>query len=362
MIKVIVDSNYFISDYTLSSNAFKIFSSNCTRLGLELAIPKVVILEVAAHFCSYTASIKSEISTNLKKLQTSTPNLSDDEAMVADRQIQQLGNVNYERWLIGEITKLGGSILPIPIISHEKIVRRDLSLRKPFGGKNCGYRDYLIWESVVKVLQDGSKVAFITQNCHDFFRDNRIHEDLLEDLKEREIRPSYLTTFNSLRSFSTDFIEPKLKILGNIKEKIESGKFHDLNLDKWISFAIPQLVDPDDFKKEITNIPRSLGFSTLVVNEVRSKALESILEVSPAEILIVFHAVVIVELEISARLNEIQKCEEAIQLFQDIRSSNFEFQSLFIEYEIRFKGKIVYNTKTKRVVTSEITDYKLNNR
>ena len=59
----------------------------------------------------------------------------------------------------------------MPQVSHADLVERDLSSRKPFSPTGKGYRDALIWESVVELctdLTDADTLIFVTDNKSDF--------------------------------------------------------------------------------------------------------------------------------------------------------------------------------------------------
>jgi hypothetical protein len=68
----------------------------------------------------------------------------------------------------------------IPRVSHEEVVKRDLLRRKPFGESGKGYRDTLIWETVLAELRrEQSQMALVSHNIKDFAGPDRmLHADL----------------------------------------------------------------------------------------------------------------------------------------------------------------------------------------
>ncbi len=84
------------------------------------------------------------------------------------------------------LVELGIQILPLPATSHEILVDRDLGKRKPFK-QGSGYRDALIWHSIIDSLDSSvHKLVLVTQNTDDFSNPklkNQLHDDLLTDLK-----------------------------------------------------------------------------------------------------------------------------------------------------------------------------------
>jgi hypothetical protein len=81
------------------------------------------------------------------------------------------------------------TVLPLPDVSHESLLARDLSGRKPFRASGKGYRDALIWESLLEHLRAISspmEMVFVT-NDNDFgghAKDGSILDsDLLDEIQ-----------------------------------------------------------------------------------------------------------------------------------------------------------------------------------
>lgn len=57
---------------------------------------------------------------------------------------------------------LGFDVLTWPIVSHKSLVARATYRKPPFNEKGSGYRDSLVWESVLELVAKGSHVALVT--------------------------------------------------------------------------------------------------------------------------------------------------------------------------------------------------------
>ena len=78
----------------------------------------------------------------------------------------------------------GVRILPIPDIGHGDLVARDLARTKPFDAGR-GYRDALIWETVLALAaEEPVPVVFVTANRQDF-GDGQLHPHLSQDVATR---------------------------------------------------------------------------------------------------------------------------------------------------------------------------------
>lgn len=94
-----------------------------------------------------------------------------------------------------------------PKIPHKKIVERALQRKKPFKSDgSSGYRDYLVWETCLNLAEiyANEDVHFISSNTRDFSDSNereKLHSDLLDDLKERKISADRFHYWTSLKNF-----------------------------------------------------------------------------------------------------------------------------------------------------------------
>jgi len=131
-------------------------------------------------------------------------------------------------------------VLPYPQVSHETVTRRALARRKPFTGTKrgtVGYRDSLIWESVVGLAEKGDEepIAFVTSNTADFSLDRagrELHRDLAVDLKWRDIPPSLINLYPDLKTFVEEKVKPDLNLEPQIRAKMEGGEYFDVR--RWL--------------------------------------------------------------------------------------------------------------------------------
>jgi hypothetical protein len=81
----------------------------------------------------------------------------------------------------------GWAVLPYPAVPHRQVVARALARRRPFDPRGRGgYRDTLIWESVLELARQGgvAHVVLVTRNHKDFAAGDGSgwHADLRADL------------------------------------------------------------------------------------------------------------------------------------------------------------------------------------
>lgn len=136
--------------------------------------------------------------------------------------------------------------LPMPQVSHDAVVTRELLRRKPFSPKGTGYRDYLIWLSLLEYAKaNPDPIHFITGNTKDFAEGGELHPDLVADLKAiRADRRIHLHT--SIRAFVGKSILPTLAHDDRILREIERGSLRDFDLREWFVANQDEMIYPDD--------------------------------------------------------------------------------------------------------------------
>jgi hypothetical protein len=108
----------------------------------------------------------------------------------------------------------GVALEPTPHIDVTKIVERDLARRRPFQEithnqktKSLGFRDVVIWETVLSALDSArgnEKVLFVSSDKGFLSDDSKsLHPDLLRDLDERGIDRSRLVSIKNVLHATT---------------------------------------------------------------------------------------------------------------------------------------------------------------
>ena len=82
----------------------------------------------------------------------------------------------------------GGKILPIPDTPHARLIDKATARRRPFDAKGDGYRDALVWDSLLELLELGPDPAVLISNDHAAFSAKKeqpqLASDLVDELRE----------------------------------------------------------------------------------------------------------------------------------------------------------------------------------
>jgi hypothetical protein len=110
---------------------------------------------------------------------------------------QMLGELDRYRAHLSSLPNT--EFLATPSIPHSELVKRALRRRKPFSERGTGYRDSLIWITVLALLRRSEEtVAFVTANSADFAAGKALHPHLLEDVCAQGTASTQLLFFESL--------------------------------------------------------------------------------------------------------------------------------------------------------------------
>lgn len=183
-VKLILDANTLSSDHYLNGPSFTVIANEIAEGDLEVIIPEVAVIETVGNF---RRSI-SDAHRALEKFAGKWNRLLPDAAKLdeLDTYLNDLAAA-YEETLRDKLTMLGARTQPIPEVDHALLVQRATERRRPCDNNGNGYRDTLIWETIVVVAREGDDVVFVT-NDTDFTleRDDEreLHPDLMADLEE----------------------------------------------------------------------------------------------------------------------------------------------------------------------------------
>lgn len=176
--------------HALTSRGWGELLIRCRRGDVKIVVPDVVIREAARHFGPAVHTQLAPSSRLVRMLNVlGVTDLPDLDAIT-----EAIGEPAefYAAHLRRRLESHGAVVAPVPEVSQEQILARDLAGRKPFrsGGKGQsgkGYRDTLIWETILELVRDLPEdeiIYFVTTNTDDFGKgkDGGLADDLEEDL------------------------------------------------------------------------------------------------------------------------------------------------------------------------------------
>ncbi len=244
-------------------------------------MPRIVLDEAVNRFREELSKTQQTISAKerLLRIEPSTQSAIDIEGEVL-RYKERLEHLILENF--------SGLLLPYPNISHQALVQRDLSRQKPFSESGRGYRDTLIWMTILSYLESESdEIAFITSNSKDFWsKDSKgLHTHLANELEIKGIINDRFRVYANTQSFNNSVVKSKLLLLSETVAQLQQSTFKDLDLATLLRERQAELQEHLGSSKPRAFIRRHTGMSGYDVEDPQLLEMEGPREIEVQEVL-----------------------------------------------------------------------------
>ena len=294
---VLVDSCVFCSDIQGTGTSSAVFVEGIERLNFTLLVPDIVRDEVINKYSQILAATLSKYKSCVSELCRHVgfwPKIEFPEIDVT--AIEQ----RYTKQFPYSIEAPHMRPLPYPETAHKDIAVRAIAKKKPFKETGAGYRDALICETIKHFLLSNPSVtiSFITMNHHDFLKDGRLHQDIVEDFASSGIADTRIAIFQNLGEFNTTHLLPKLHVLNELLEDFKSGQEKRFNVRKWILSDLTTLLRDDDWVDIITGVDFVHSYVSKC-DEPLTLAYDDVRQLPSGDILLSFSAALHIEVSVS---------------------------------------------------------------
>ena len=245
--RVVIDTSAIIeSSLTLESPDFIALFSSMEQLNIELLVPQVVIDELVNKYEERLEAAEHKATESISTINKlvdwpiDSPFTGSLFALTESSRFRNRIEIMFRRHHV--------RILPYPSITHEETASRSMRRKKPFADNGSGYRDYLIWRSVMEELQSqphADPLIFVTKNTNDFLHKSGngawdLHRDLRWDLDLAGIPVENVIAFDTLRSLKQAIIDPRLTSMSLLEAQVMTGEFLADQFSEGIKPAIVQ--------------------------------------------------------------------------------------------------------------------------
>lgn len=250
---IIIDTNVIHLDFKLNKARIVTLCNTSTILGHEIFIPEVVIDEIVKQYDEKAEEYINSFNKALKKLSELST------SPITQTPIDAKGFIsNYRNELNNRIKQLGIGIIPYPNTGHKIMVARELGKKKPFKDSTKGYRDALIWDSVMEHTQKYSSncgIIFLTANSKDFADKDKkgLHTDLIADCISNGIPPTSIRLVTDIQNFiDNEIILRSTELKEKFNQLQQDGGLGDIDFIQLIQDYISKdmldnLISSNDF-------------------------------------------------------------------------------------------------------------------
>jgi len=254
---IFLDTNVFYNDWFLKNPNFRylfhfISNEDCTLLMSELVCKEAENIR-AREFLQ----VKNELVKQWNQVRKLTDIQTDFDSTRLD--------IKYNLRDIVADKCANVAFFSYESVPHELLVQKAIKGEKPFTDGEKGYRDALIWLSLLTYMKESDvkdDVAFITNNKSDFFvtgaGGTQLHPQLQADLLAFGITVNVLP-FESLFKFVQAVIDKSTHAIDKEKTKYDAEEFLEYEAAKYLRSS-----PSSEFKSALI----AAGLSSTIVHEI----------------------------------------------------------------------------------------------
>jgi hypothetical protein len=264
--KVILDSSVFVRDLQMNTPSFRTFLSQAANVGHQFMMLEIVQDELLNKYKEMLYEHKRKIDGGIRDLRVQTGR--DLAIYLTDDDIVQMVD-EYADHLHQQLKESKVIMVQYPSVSHQKVVQRALQRRRPFDSEGQrGYRDTLIWESILELItKEPAEVAFISQNPRDFAeKTNVLHSVLSEEITALNNNNIAVTYYPDLDSFVSQEITPRLQGLEDIATELVGDGFKGFDLHTFTTNQLYKYIETEEIDPTDIDLPDS--FETLQIGAI----------------------------------------------------------------------------------------------
>jgi predicted nucleic acid-binding protein len=249
---LILDTNVFVQDFRMEGNAFDALLSNYSAVADKILIPNIVYQETLNKYAERTADAITSYKKACKKLHT----LVGPEVEEPEIEDVEILTDAYKRHIDSQLDSVQHEIVDYPDVSHEHIAQKAIKRQKPFKKSGEGYRDTIIWETILETLRNDSEceIIFVSNNTSDFWAGENLADELIEELSKNGISPQRVEIYKTVKDVVDVLLLSHLQTLALLKDQINNGSVPGFDLEDWIADQLFNLIDPYDVGNLIAGI------------------------------------------------------------------------------------------------------------
>jgi hypothetical protein len=338
----ILDTNAFVADFHMEGTQFRLLFDSRRLIGLTLAVPQIVVSETIKKFEETMEAAVRAVDEQCRKLTRLIPGSEVKSPLSGSATADAVRD--YETFLRSKLAENRVRILPYPQLSHMEVVGRDLARKKPFGGPS-GYRDFLIWQSVVNAYRStGDEVVLITQNTKDFASSDQLHDDLLSDLGAQVGTRYRMKLALGIREFNSKYVLPHVERAKATLNELTSKSGLAIDLYLWVTNNIEDILSSDDLLTQGLNLELGIGQAgSPRLFKAPALELHDAYEFPEENYIVEFTASVSVEFSVDFDWEDFQQSEEVREILGEDDDEPFSWASLNWRSEFQIELEVTAN-------------------
>lgn len=231
---IFFDTTVLGSDRLLTGASFDMLSTYIERTGSTLHVHKLSVEEAVWNQRRTLEAGQQKILSGYAKLEEC---LGRHAPQAPDVDINSYSDW-YRAHVESRLGALQAKLVGYEGITHDEMVLRATGRIKPFNANGNGFRDSLIWLSLLHLVQNTAEpTAFISNDNKAFCssdRDGRLHKDLVDQLCRLGLSIDRVQYYCDLQDFIDKIVKPSLKGLDDVRDCLNAETYEPLVLGAWL--------------------------------------------------------------------------------------------------------------------------------
>lgn len=334
---IVLDTNIIYSDFLFRSKEFDILLDYLKKTDSTFILPEVILLEIEQKYKESLEERIEEYNKSSKHLDL-LQNNKEKHIGIIDINIEN-ETKNYISFLKTKLKIRPKQIVPYKNEYLPELIKRAINKSKPFQNEDKGFRDTIIWLTILDYCESTSRqIIFISNNPTDFGTknvNNTLNNNLLKECEERKIKIIYYNTikdFIEKHSTKIDYITDQW-----IDDNLDNNIVSDIIWDKLHSASSDSL---QDWVERYKDIDRFEDVEILTINPYLKDEI-SIYEMVDGTLIINLRVVAEVEVIISFH----------------VYRNDFGITGQSMSENIDFNGYFSLTVKEKEIIDIELNDW-----
>jgi hypothetical protein len=216
---VVLDTNSFHGDPMLRGRNFRLLHTEQAKGTHQLVVPEAVRAELPRRYreqLKRAGTRASDALSRLAALDVKTPKLD-----LADPDV---ASETYTLLLKARLNELGVLVPPLPDISVDALFKLAIDERRPFRAGGKGFKDALIWQTVLSVAKDDE--VMLISNDGDFAESEKqpkvLHQHLRQDLEVAGLPSDRVRLLKELKTFIDEHVPGSALILDRARQLLDT--------------------------------------------------------------------------------------------------------------------------------------------
>jgi len=287
---IVLDTTAFVQDPNLVGPEVRLLEEFAKGHNRTIIVSEVVFAEAVNQFKEHLEKHLDEMDKTKNTLSWLT-NKPHDKSKEFDVRME---TQKYQSRLHSRLSSIGTVFLPYPNVNHEDLVIRDLARKRPFRDGR-GYRDTLIWHSILKqVAENPGEYILVTKNSRDFCLDTdiqQLHDDLSSDLKLLPFSGKFIVR-SELKEVVNEFIKPVLHRVEDIKHALQKGTYKSLSLENILEQEFQTIFEILNCKIDLSVLSSTFEepFGIYTLGQPTQIRIKDVIELSDGDVYVEFTA------------------------------------------------------------------------